>query len=405
MRARTELAIALGAFLGLVLIALGTQRGRQGSLTTDRRASSLVAGPHGTRALAEVWERSGGRVIRWRRRPQALPDNVVTGAIVAVIQPSRNVAVNDAFGLLELSDDRAHLLVAGLGVGAIYTCLGYDLDFSILDAARVRGPSGVERRGVNSTFKARPDTARTVSAGLSERIPCPAIPVARVDRLLETTEGAPVLLRVHRRDSPRVILLLSDASLLGTLGLRAAELPEVLLLELRRHGRDLVFDEYHHVGAGGSLWRSALTWSTGSPWGWLAWQLAIVSFLAFVFGAVRFGTVRRTLPRERRSALEHVKALATALASANGHDVAIASLVAGLRRRLASAQGEGGTRSRRGKRDDWKAWAEHLAERSPDPAAREAARRLAAFAAPGQPDTAVRAAANAVEDVWEALHH
>ena len=126
-----------------------------------------------------------------------------------------------------------------------------------------------------------------------------------------------------------------------------------------------------------------------------------VADAAFVAGAVRFGPVRVGIPRERRSPLEHVKALATALAAARGHDVAIASLVRGLRRRL---QARTGTERGAAVQEPWPVWAARLQQGARNTELRERASALSRFAAGGQPDSAVRDAANAVEDVWEALH-
>ena len=111
----------------------------------------------------------------------------------------------------------------------------------------------------------------------------------------------------------------------------------------------VLFEEYHHgFGAAGSLAGAVLAWSKSSPWGWLVWQGAIVGLVALLFGAVRFGLARPAIARTRRSPLEHVRALATALAAARGHDVAIAAIVRGLRRRLLPPA----LRSR----GDWRLW-------------------------------------------------
>ncbi|MGQ0649792.1 MAG: DUF4350 domain-containing protein [Gemmatimonadaceae bacterium] len=404
MRPRTELALGLAVFLSFVLLAFGAGMRKRGTVATDTRASSLVFSPSGTRALAEVVERSGGRVTRWRQRVQLLSDSIAGGATVVLAQPAVPLTVNDALALLALTEGTSHLLVAGVGAQTIYRCLGYELDFSFLDSARVLGSSGVVRRRVASTFRTDTDTARTMSSGLIERVSCPDVPVASVDTLLRTDADEPVVLRLHRSDSDNAILLLSDAVLISNAGLATVELPEVLVREVLALSDHVVFDEYHQFGASGSLWRATLQWTRASPWGWMVWQLAIVGLLLFLFGAVRFGPVRRSIPRERRSPLEHVRALATALAASNGHDVAIASLVRGLHRRLAAVGGESRGGRARPPRAAWHPWVDQLARRIPDPEVRERAARLSMYAAPGQPDTAVRAAANAVEDVWEALH-
>ncbi|HTS89732.1 MAG TPA: hypothetical protein VMG41_14665, partial [Gemmatimonadales bacterium] len=101
------------------------------------------------------------------------------------------------------------------------------------------------------------------------------------------------------------------------------------------------------------------------------------------------------LDRRRRSPLEHVRALATALAAAQGHDVAIEEIIEGLRRRLLPA----GQRSS----GDWRAWLDHLVNQVRGSRARDAATTLQALARPGQSAAGVLRAANAVEDVWEEL--
>jgi hypothetical protein len=138
-----------------------------------------------------------------------------------------------------------------------------------------------------------------------------------------------------------------------------------------------------------------LSWSAESPWGWLVWQLALVGVLAILAGAVRFGPPRPLGEHRRRSALEHVRALATALAASRGHDVAIRLLVQGLRRRLAKT----GT----GLRADPHAWIAGLTPYLRTPRAQTAAALLAELTLPPQPAGSVLRAANAVEDLWEEL--
>ena len=110
---------------------------------------------------------------------------------------------------------------------------------------------------------------------------------------------------------------------------------------------------------------------------------------------VRFGPVRSVIRRTRRSPLEHVRALATALQAARGHDVAVELLVRGLRRRL--------SRDGRAGREPAADWLASLAERTRSPRARAAAVRLRELTRPRRSVDDVRAAANAVEDVWQEL--
>ncbi len=407
MRPRTEVAIAFGAFSLLALIALEAGRRRRGSVDTDRRASSYLTGPRGLAGMAQVVERMGGRVERWRGRAQALRAEAAEQATLVVADPGANLGADDVQTVLAWSEAGGDLMLGGEGAGAVMRCLGFSTSVQVFDSSRVVGPSGVQRGWVQATLRGEGDPLRV----LTEAAPdpgddpprCPPVRIIATDTLLRSDAGAPVAIRLTRNDTvPSSILLLSDMSMLNNRGLRESEIPEFLLGRVLARSRTVIFDEYHHgFGASGSLGAATLAWSRTSPWGWLIWQAAIAGLLAFVAGAIRFGPVRAGIPRERRSPLEHVKALATALAAARGHDVAIASLVRGLRRRL---QARTGAERAVTMKEPWPAWAERLRHGARSSELRERASTLTRYAARGQPDSAVRDAANAVEDVWEALH-
>ena len=117
--------------------------------------------------------------------------------------------------------------------------------------------------------------------------------------------------------------------------------------------------------------------------------------LALFGDAFRFGPPIRVINRRRRSPLEHVRALATALAAARGHDVAI--------RRSSRASGAGSCPPASVRHGDWREWLGPLGENVRSQRAREAVRTLQTLTRPGQPPEGVLQAANAVEDVWEEL--
>lgn len=407
MRPRTEVAIAFGAFSLLALIALEAGRRRRGFVDTDRRASSYLTGPRGLAGMAQVVERMGGRVERWRGRAQVLRAEAVEQATLVVADPVANVSADDVHTILAWSEAGGDLVLGGEGAGAVMRCVGYSTSVQVFDSSRVVGPSGVQRGWVQATLRGEGDPLRAlteVPPDADEDPPsCPPVRIVAIDTLLRSDADAPVAIRLTRGDTvPSSILLLSDMSMLNNRGLREAEIPEFLLGGILARSRTVIFDEYHHgFGASGSLGAATLAWSRTNPWGWLIWQAAIAGLLAFVAGAIRFGPVRAGIPRERRSPLEHVKALATALAAARGHDVAIASLVRGLRRRL---QARTGAERAVTMKEPWPAWAERLRHGARNNELRERASTLTRYAVPGQPDSAVRDAANAVEDVWEALH-
>jgi hypothetical protein len=158
----------------------------------------------------------------------------------------------------------------------------------------------------------------------------------------------------------------------------------------------MIVDEYHQgYVAAGSLGGAALAWSARSPWGWMVWQLIAVGLVALVASGVRFGPVRSAIERRRRSPMEHVRALATTLAAARGHDVAVRLMVQGLRRRL--------SRGGRPTVTDLDAWLEGLGPSVRSTRGREALETLTTTLRTPPDAATVLAAGNAVETLWEEL--
>jgi hypothetical protein len=110
---------------------------------------------------------------------------------------------------------------------------------------------------------------------------------------------------------------------------------------------------------------------------------------------VRFGPVQAGIERRRRSPLEHVRALAGALAAAQGHDVAVRLMVQGLRRRLSRAGSQAA--------GDLTAWLEGLAPSLRTTRGQEALASLIDLLRRQPPAAGVLDAANAVDVLWEEL--
>jgi predicted RNA polymerase sigma factor len=121
-----------------------------------------------------------------------------------------------------------------------------------------------------------------------------------------------------------------------------------------------------------------------------------VGLIALAAAAIRFGPIRPPAGRKRRSPLEHVRALATALAAARGHDLAVRLMAQGLRRRLSRGP-------QAGLRADPRPWLAALAPHLRSGRGREAAAELLALTGRPQDADGVLHAANVVEDVWEDL--
>ena len=397
MRPRTELALGAALFLVLAVIA-GIAGARRAGLTdTDRRRSVFLAGPGGARGWAEALGRLGVRVEPFRRPPASLDGSVAPRTLVAFLGPSYPLTPREGATVARLPAD---LLLAGPSAAAAFECLGYEVRPYYRDSLRVVAPPESEARRfprVRAVLVRRSSDVSVDSSDADDGAPvtCIAPTARRVDTLLWTARGRPVVLRAALDDG-RNVTLVADDRLFANRALReTAAGPFALGLVVPRYDR-VVVDEYHHgFDASRSLPGAAMGWMLRSPWGWGVLQLAVVGVLALLAAGVRFGPVRAGIERRRRSPLEHVRALATALAAARGHDVAVGLIVQGLRRRL--------SRAGRAPRGEVGAWLDGLASGVRTPRGRAALDTLTTITRRPASADDVRHAADAVETLWEEL--
>jgi hypothetical protein len=398
MRPRTELGVSAGVLLalGLIVVAVGARPDRG---TEDTRRSTYLTGPGGASAFAEAAARLGVAVERYRRPTATLgATDSASRAVIAVIGPQVPLTPADARHLLQLPAD---LLLAGPGAEAAIRCLGYRVfRRPWRDSIRTRSPEGAEDLPAPRVAVVLvPHSAReVVDSGVAydgRRVQCEVPQPAVVDTLLGTLRERPVVVRLSYPGG-RTVTLVSDDGLFRNRALRRTQAgPLVLGLVAGRYQR-MIVDEYHQgYVVAGSLGAAALVWSTRSPWGWMVWQLIAVGVVALVASGVRFGPVRSVIERRRRSPMEHVRALATTLAAARGHDVAVRLMIQGLRRRL-SRGGRPGT-------VDLDAWLESLGPSVRSARGQEALHTLTTSRRTPADAASVLAAGNAVETLWEEL--
>jgi len=397
MHQRTELALGAGIVfvLGVTAGLIGVQRARLSD--ADPRRSTFLAGPLGARGFAEALVRLGVTVEPFRRPIGAYGTVAGRGTLTAVLDPSLVLSPSEGQIVARLPGD---LLVAGMRAASALRCLGWDVRPRYSDSLAVVPPPGAEARRFPRprAVLVRRDSAVAVdSASTEDDVPvrCTAPAATAVDTLLRTAGGSPVAVRLRLQDG-RTATLVGDGWLFTNRALReTAAGPFVLGLVVPRYQR-VVVDEYHHgFNASRTLSGATLDWTVRSPWGWAILQLAGVGVLALLASGVRFGPIRAGVERRRSSPLEHVRALATALAAARGHDVAVRLIVQGLRRRL-SATG----RSAPG---DIGRWLYGLQPAMRSPAGRAALATLSTVTHRAASAEDVLHAADAVETLWEEL--
>ncbi|HEX5385153.1 MAG TPA: DUF4350 domain-containing protein [Gemmatimonadales bacterium] len=409
MQSRREVLVAAGAMLlaATLVAVLGVRSNRRPS--DDPRRSTYLSGPNGARGMAQALGRLGVRVVQLRQNPAwHLQEAAVRpGAVLAVLGPQYPLTPSEGIALATLPHgvSAPDLLLAGIETNAAMRCFGWRAERrSSRGAAWVQGQTrslDVEAVLMQTRRRVIRDSSGAADGVTTE---CRVPDVSREEMLLVagngTAAGAAAAVRLTVTGG-RTITLVADDELFSNRALRDDGTgPFVLRLVAGRYDRMLV-DEYHQgFGPSGSLWRAALGWSSESPWGWALWQLAAVGLIALAAASRRFGPVRGGIDRRRRSPLEHVRALATALAAARGHDLAVRLLVQGLRRRIAAGAPPGAARSLRADPRPWLSTAEARARTA---RGRSAAQELTALLDHPQSAAGVLRAADLAEDLWTDL--
>jgi len=410
MSRRLELGLVLLLALAITVAVVAGRRSAGSGPELDLRASTLLSGPLGSRALYDVLVRLGIPVER-RRTPlfdlgKSDARRAAT-AVLVVLDPPQELLAAELAQVVRLVRAGRAVVAAGAG-GGITRCVGWSTSqgrrFFPADTFAVVSPNGLELPPVADFLQPLTDleARRRVRGGPSEQDECETLPPPVADTLLRLADGRPAALRL--RYGAGSVTLVADVGYFRNRAWRAGDVPYFvapLLVPPRGggHGRwpgRVTWDEYHQgFGRSGSVAGLFVGWLAGTPAGWAVLQVVAVVVVGLAMAAVRFGPAQQVIERRRRSPLEHLEALAAGLEGAAGVETAVDLTLSGLRRRL----GRAGV-PRAGEMGSWLAGLE-LALATP--AGRDAVRRLQRIVTqPGGPERAL-AAAQAVEDVWEEL--
>lgn len=402
LRVRLLLAVALLVVLGFIAGAIGSRQNREPSF--DPRRSVQLTGPYGARAYADALERLDVSVEFYRERIAQLAGVRESDAqVLVLLDPSELLDGAQAEDLVAFHESQGDLLLAGWTTSLVMQCFGYDVDYRSDDSTPVYRREASLKASTAVAWTSDMvlarilDTVVTDTSDLKAGVvtECAVPDPARVDTLLVTGGGRPAAIRLSFGDLGEVTLV-ADGMLFSNARLRESDAGLAVLPMIAGRYRRALFDEYEHgFGPGGSLLSATLEWSFNTPYGWLFWQLAIVGLIALLAGAIRFGAARRVIERRRRSPLEHVRALATALSAAKGSHVAVDLMIRGLRRRLSA----GGPPAR----GDLGPWLATLEANVRTTGSKQAVSTLINLTRRAPVTDSVLRAADAVEEVWQDL--
>ncbi|MBI1967712.1 MAG: hypothetical protein HYS40_06960 [Gemmatimonadetes bacterium] len=400
---RTEIGLALLILTALVLAVVVGRPRPAGESALDARASSLLAGPAGSKAPYEVLARLGVPVERRRSALFNLAnDSLHRPGLLALLAPPIALLPAELEQVVRYVRAGGAVLAAGEG-GGITRCAGWEAQRTeervLAESVAVVPPvAGLRLPRVRRILQSRRGEEEDLKRRLrkADDAACGGLLASVQDTLLRLADGRPVILRL-RYPGGGSVTLVAESEYFRNRAWRASDAPAVVTpLFLRRARGRVSWDEYHQgFGRDASTTGALVGWLLRSPGGWALLQLAAVALVGIAVAAVRFGPTRAVIERRRRSPLEHLEALAAGLESAAGADTAVELTIAGLRRRL--------HRTEHGSAADARRWLAALELSLPTARGRAAVRRLQRIGT--QPGGAERvlAAAQAVEDVWEEL--
>jgi hypothetical protein len=412
MLRRLEIGLAL-----LLMVAIGVAiwaaRRTPQPPEPDYRRSTMLAGPHASRAVYDVLVQLG-RPVQRRRTPlfDFSIETTRSAALLVELNPPFELEPAELDEVVYYVRHGGAVLSAGTG-GGITACAGWRLqpDGWVGDSVDVVSPPGAPDLP-RSARVLRPRQPRGIFGeklsalakdSFEDGMPCDSLIAVRSETLLVALKKRPVVLRLWYQEGGSITLV-ADAGWFGNRTWRDTDLPVVALPWLAsptgQPGR-IVVDEYHQGFRADeqSVWGVTWAWLRSSPIGWALLQILAIALVWLAMNAVRFGPAVAVIERRRRSPLEHLEALGAGLESAGATETAVLRLAAGLRRRLSR------TGSIHTNQKQMQSWLETLELAMRDPKGRNAVKRLRRLVNERNGgDAQVLAAAQTVEEVWEQLH-
>ena len=377
MRQRITIILTFVVIIGLLVI-LNTvsyvQEDQKGDFEYSPNRSTYHAGPTGTRALHDLLNESGYKVIRWRETPdKLLGDSGKPVNTFVVIGQTK----------IEFTDDEAKSLREWVWRGGRLVLIDRQVDRSLAPQSQGWGLSAVEfayptlednpgdtaqmTQGVTALQPVQPTVlTSTIQSVMPSRFAARLKIVPRgeqdiVDEFFSTEDSeteashdeeekfypaaAPV---VHIGNSEGALLVdysygagriavLSDPYIVTNSGIKLNDNLQLAINTLAAGEGLIAFDEYHQ--GRGVTQNAFATYFAGTPVLALAAQVVLVILLVLWTNARRFG---RPLPLpqvDRRSSLEFVSSMAELQERSRAFDLAIENIYTRTRRVLARYAG------------------------------------------------------------------
>lgn len=366
MRQRLTIILTFVVIIGLLVI-LNTlsyvkEEKKEDSEVFPNR-STYHSGPTGTRALHDLLNESGYKVIRWRETPDKLLSD--SGMLV-------NTFVVIGHTKIEFTDNDAEALRGWVGLGGRLVLIDRKVDREL--APQSGGWSIKAQEFAFPTIEDNPAESAQMTKGVTALQPVqPTVLTSTVEsvmpsrfaarlRILPPTEQnvieddvptkqysarstAPVVHIGNREGALLVdyayglgrIVVLSDPYIVTNSGIKLNDNLQLAINTLASDGGLIAFDEYHQ---GRGITQNAFaSYFAGTPVLALAAQVVLVILLILWTNARRFG---RPLPLphvDRRSSLEFVASMAELQERSRAFDLAIENIYTRTRRVLARHAG------------------------------------------------------------------
>jgi hypothetical protein len=328
MRERRDMIAVAVLLVSMFALALLLRTREREAASSDRRPSTFLATPRGTRALLLLAEEIELNTRRRLEPYTAAPGRDVRLAVV--FAPSDRVTPREIGTLLDWVRGGGTLLYALGGERGLTDSLG--LPRVRASAGPGAGSAGAVVSAANSPLVADIGVIDTFRYVFAESATPMRTGTAQV--LAAASRRAAVLsfaLGAGRVIAFSDVAPLTNESLRnGGSGLLFARIAEAYVGDTGV----IEFDEYHQgYRADGGPW-AALRAFLGTSAGHGVLQIAVAGLLVLLLGARRFGEPHQPPPPRRRSPIEHVEALATAYQRAGARRIARKLLLDGLQRRL-----------------------------------------------------------------------